>query len=449
MEITAEELTSKIEAAAKAGAEAAIRAVNTPKEEDRPGGGAPQILIKKAHRPSITKAIRAATTGRWKGAELERDIDQATRSVLLKDTVNEDKDPEDGYAGNSFAWPQGPEAMRCILEQADIKTESPLGQLAVRAMTEGSSSITVTGAGNLVAPQWMADEFVLSLQPGAIVPAIPGVSEVPVQAQTVYMPRETVKASFTMTSEAGTMTASDPTFANQSFTIKKGYAYRQYSNELLADANPALDAYIQKTLKRDMDLGWDEEFLNGDATGNSIYGLRYYGEKETITSGPSFGTNGRTPTLDDLKLMVYNLRVANSEPNFWAMHPRTLRTLSELKDAQGRYQLPELQAPPQVLPTAGTQFGYGSVPVSTLLGYPVYLSSQIPITETAGSNSDTSSIILGNGNFIKLLRRQAIEVMVSQHVAFTTDQTAIRATSRACLAVTQPLSLEVATGVRA
>ena len=433
MEITTAELEAKITEAARLGAIEAIRAANVPDAGERPGGaGKATILVKKAYRPSITKACRASRRGNWKGAELERDLSQAVRAVYKLTPDDASDDPDDGFQGEAFAWPADAQAMRDVLEAADIKTDTPFGEFAVRALTEGTGSITVTGAGNLVPPQFLSSAFETVLQPNVIVPQIPGATELPVTSNVVYLPYESARGTFYMAAEAGTLStyASDSTLTNQSITLRKGYVYHQYSNELLADANPALDRYIQNLIQREMALGWDEEFLQGDGSSYSIYGILNYGSVATMTTGPSLGSNGRTPTVDDFIQLAYVLNAANAMGNFFAMHPRTLNTLAQLKDAEGRYVLPNIRETKQ------------------LLGLPILTSTQISITTTTGTSTDTSYVIHGDGNFLKTLTRQAIEVMASPHVAFTSDQTAIRATRRAGLAITQPLAFSVMTGVR-
>lgn len=449
MELTTEQLTQMVTDAARSGAEAAVRAVNTVDPAARPGGGATvaNVNLNRPARPSISRAIRAAMRHTWRGAELERDYSQAAAEILFRATPDEEGDPNDGYAGERFAWTTDAMSVRTVLDQAKIPTEGKLA--AYRALAESGITVTYGGAGGggaLTAPQYLPEEFTLSLQPGAIVRAIPGVQSVPVNVQTVLIPRESAKGSFSMVAEAGTLTASDPTFASQSITIRKGYAYRQYSNELLADANPALDRYLTQTLARDIALGWDLQYLEGSGSGSNIQGIKTY---SGTTTPPSLGANGGTPNGDTFKTAVYNLRAANVEPTAWAMHPRTLDTVAKLKDANGRYLFSDdAFAPPVVLPGAGTPFTYPAYPVGRLLGYPVYLSAQMSITDTVGTNSDCSYAILGNWNFARILERQGVEIMVSEHVAFTTDQTAIRATSRAALALTQPAAFEVITGIR-
>lgn len=452
MEITTEQLEKLVTDAASKGAEAAIRAADHVDPTARPGGSGTvsNVNLQRPQRPSFTKAVRAAKRGHWKGAELERDFTQAVREVLLKD-VDQDEDDGDN-AGSTFGWTMDAQAFRTVMERADIPAENTKFA-AYRAMAESSITVSYGGAaggGALTAPQYLPEEFVLSLQPGAIFRQMPGVDTIPVNFQVALIPRESAKGSFSMVAEAGTLNASDPTFASQSITIRKGYAYRQYSNELLADANPALDRYLTQTVARDVALGWDLQFLEGSGVSPNISGLLNYSGL-TTAGVPTMGVAGGTPTADNLKDMITALRTANAEPNAWVMHPRSLGSIAKLKDADGRYLFTDNAfGQPVMLPGTGN-FTYPGFAVGMLLNRPVYLSSQISTTtaSTNGANSDCSWIGLGNFNFARILERQGVEIMVSEHIAFTTDQTAIRATARAALALTQPTAFAVLSGVRA
>src|SRR5712671_1217827 len=82
---------------AKQAAEAAVRALNTPAEGDRPGGaGTPalgaNVNLNRVRKPSIAKAIRAISRHSWKGAELERDLSQATRALVPWNSRGKDDD---------------------------------------------------------------------------------------------------------------------------------------------------------------------------------------------------------------------------------------------------------------------------------------------------------------------------------------------------------------------
>jgi len=229
--------------------------------------------------------------------------------------------------------------------------------------------------------------------------------------------------------------------------------YRQFSNELLADADPAWNQFITKTLLRDVALYQDAQYLEGAGTGNFITGFSAYGSTTTgPIPGTAGGTNGGTITLDNLQDAVYNLRAVNVEPQqgsgFFIMHPRTLNTLTKIKDTTGNYIVSNFQGynAPAIF---GGQLAGSNGPKAMILGVPVYLTSQIGIANTVGTSTDCSNIYVGDASKVIILERAGIELAFSDQVGFANDQSAWRAIGRSAVAVTQPTALEVIKGVRA
>ncbi|GAC1615599.1 MAG: hypothetical protein NVS9B1_25360 [Candidatus Dormibacteraceae bacterium] len=455
MDITQDDLLKMVSEAAKTGAEAAVRAVNTVDDAARPGGGkteqtvaAPNVNLRRPQYPNIGRAIRAAMMGSWKkaGAELEKDFSEATRSLY----PDQGKDVEYG----DISWPTTWESYYDVLERGAFKgVESEFQKMAVRALTEGTPTTSATGGGVLTPIAFLQDQFVTALTSPVAVLATPGVDIIPITTPVVSLPRESTAATASAVAEAGTLTASDPTFSQQTFTARKIYGYRQFSNELLADANPALMAFLSRTLGRDVGLQKDFQFLAGSGSGANLQGIAGYSGLTTITGLPA--TNGQNPTYDTLIQMIWGLRRANVEPNAWIMHPAAAQALALVKDTAGRplfldgslYQLGGAQVP---ISSNGAGFqasGYTpNVARGMLLGYPVFFSNQLSITQTQGTSTTATTIYLGNFNYCRILERLAVDIAVSPHILFTTDQTAVRAIWRGAIALTQPAAFVATAG---
>jgi HK97 family phage major capsid protein len=401
-----------------------------------PAPPAPAVNLRRYGPPDLSRAIRAAFLGRWpKGAELERDIAAAAAELWRygRGVVDDDDPDERHYRGTrSVIWPRTRAEMAEVLYALG---EKPLGdatrvESAIRALSEG----TTAAGGALVPAQYLQDQFELALTAQTVVRATPGTDVIPVNSNIVYMPREATTAAGATVAEAASLTAADPTFAQQSINIRKVYRYTVASNELVADATPGLAQYLARAMARDVALAADLQYLTGNGTAPNILGFFGYGG---LTAGPSTGANGSSPTFDFMLDAIYNLRAANVEPNAWIMHPRVLNSLAKLKDSQNRYLL-DLQTPPNPL----------GVSRPFLLGLPVFLTAQLPINQTAGSSTDCTTVILGNFNYCRILDRSGIEFAVSEHVAFANDQTAFRAITRTALALTAPAAFELITGLR-
>ena len=448
-ELTQEALTDLLKKAgedgAKAGAEAAVRAMNTVDPQDRPAGSASpvgsNVNLKRPQKISLAKAIIAMREGTWRDSGLENELSEATKEKY-------------GFAEpKSFALPSNPEAWSDVLEATDapIEGRKALREWAVRAMSEGTTS----AGGALVPAQYLQDLFVLSPQTAVAFRNAPGVESMPVNSNVVYLPRETVMPSSAAYAEAGTISATDATFAQQAITIKKQAAYSQFSNELLADATPAFEAYIAKTLARSLALFQDLQFLEGSGSGNNVTGLGSYSGLTTgytaATNGDSYSAAGAADLLINL---VFALRIAGVEPSAWIMHPRTLQSVSKIKDSQNRYVVESIGgvfgAPVAIPNTGQLQTAIGPTPPvwrAQLLGIPVLLTSQIPINETQGSSNVSSHLYIGDFSFARVLDRQSIEMSISEHIAFTTDQTAVRVTARSAPVLLAPAAFTKQVGI--
>jgi HK97 family phage major capsid protein len=455
-----------IEESNRQAAEAAVRATNTVNPADRPGGagdgaatrGAPAFNRGRYALPRLGTAMRATFDGGFRQSQAyERDFSQAAKE-LFGYTKPENQDPDPyldgggGRATRSLIWPKTRDEM---VEVFEAMGEKPAAREAaylariesgVRAMSEAS----VGAGGALVPTQYMQDKFQYALVSMTAVRRS-GVDSMPAASNIVVLPRESVPAGGSVAAEAGTLTPQDATLAQQTITIKKQYGYRLYSNELLADATPAWNEFLANTLVRDVALKQDQQFLEGAGSGNEITGLINY---SGVTAGPAMGVNGATPTVDNVIDSTYLLRGVNVEPDIAYGSPRTMQTLSKIKDttnnyilwAAGGYNAPRLYNGQVV----GMQSDRASSsPSAVLLGQiDFYFSNQMLTTRTVGTSTDTTDLVITNRLNLLIIERQGIEVAYSEHVAFNSDQTAARAIGRAAIVALQPTGVEVWVGIR-
>ncbi len=426
----------QVEALVAGAVEKAVRAANAVDPAARPTLGAPNVTRSRPHEFSLARTILALREGSWTGRELERDIVQATAEVYR---VTPDR--------GEVAVPKDALAFRSVVEAASIRAEAP----AFRDAGEG----TTAAGGALVPPQYLQDQFVLSAQTAVAFRNAPGVQTIPVASNSVFLPRETIMPAAAAYAEAGTIANADPTFGQQNIVIKKQAVLNRFSNELLADSTPAFEAYLGRTLARSLAIFQDKQFLEGDGTGANVTGLAAYSGLTAgyaaAANGDSYSASGAADKLIDL---VYALRAVGVEPNAWIMHPRTAQSLSKVKDTNGRYLLESFGGvfgAPVSIPNVGalaTQVGYTPGPWrGMLLGMPVLFTTQIPITETQGTSTNATHIYLGDWNFAAVLERQTIELAMSEHINFTTDQTAVRVSGRAAPALTIPAAFVKQTGI--
>lgn len=252
---------------------------------------------------------------------------------------------------------------------------------------------------------------------------------VTMNSDALELPGLAGSTTVTRVGEGGTLTDSDATFKKVRLTARK-YAVRTVaSSEWLSDANPDARGLLATDHSRQLAAKLDLEMLEGNGTG--IVGLRYI---SGITS-TSLGANGATPSLDNIADALYRLEAANADMSKVAiiMHPRTWNTFGKLKDGQTRYQL-------QPDPTTDAR--------RSLFGRPVYTSPQMTITETVGSSSDCSYIVIADMSRVVVGRRLTLGVLYDPFSKSSTDQVVVQTLSRWDMNVLHTAAVEILTGVR-
>jgi HK97 family phage major capsid protein len=216
---------------------------------------------------------------------------------------------------------------------------------------------------------------------------MPEVQIVPVSSNIVELPRESTAAAAAAVAEAGTISPNDPTLSLQEFALKKQARLQLFSNELLSDSNPAIDRVVMGMLARDVALLQDSQYLEGSGSGANVTGLAdLLGPDDLELGGRDERLHAGRRRLGEAA--VRHLQGERPNPTAFVMHPRTLQNIALLKDAQGRYIFTDVSVwgGPQLLVPSATGSPTRVRRSADLLGYPVYLSTQISITRTQGSS---------------------------------------------------------------
>ena len=114
------------------------------------------------------------------------------------------------------------------------------------------------------------------------------------------------------------------------------------------------------------------------------------------------------------------------------MAPRTWSTFRKIKDGEGRYLT-------NISPT-------GDSPAS-LFGVPCFSTTNIPVNQTQGTDTDSSTILLLDRSQVVIGRRKQVEISYSEHFAFDADQTAIRLVARYDIQAINPEAIVKIIGV--
>jgi HK97 family phage major capsid protein len=248
------------------------------------------------------------------------------------------------------------------------------------------------------------------------------------ESDALEVPILTGSTTVQRTSENGDITASSVTFGKGRIPMVKYATYTIGSSEWFADAAYGPRQIIEMDHRQQLAAKLDQEFLQGNGT--ALVGLRHSG---TATSR---GAAGNGPTFDSILDALYRMEANNAKPGAIFMHPRTWNTLRKSQDAQSRYQL----APD---PTQSAE--------RRLFNIPVYLSTQISITETSdnGANTDCSYIVVADMRYVVVARRSEVQILYDPFSYAQSDRIALRSTTRWGLGVIHAAAVEVLTGVRA
>jgi HK97 family phage major capsid protein len=240
-----------------------------------------------------------------------------------------------------------------------------------------------------------------------------------------------LKSSVTVVNpgEAGAITASDIAVERLEVPVRKYATHTIMSAEVVSDSDPSIRRIVQMDHELQLAAALDRDMLEGSGV-SKLLGLRNQpGVTNTVLGSP----NGATPTLNDIADALYRLQADNANPSAIFMHPRSWNSLKKLQDLQERYQL-------QPDPTADAR--------QSLFGVPIYLSSQISITQTEGSSNDCSWIGVADMTRVVVVRRNQVTVLYDPFTRSANDQVAILSTTRWGFAVIDETAVEVIRGVR-
>mgnify|MGYP000228477299 CR=1 FL=1 len=321
-----------------------------------------------------------------------------------------------------------PETPLISAVKAILARKTDRAYLTFKAMGES----TPEAGGYLVPPEY-SRQLIELLSAQAVVRKA-GATVVPMSTNVILFPKVAEGVTTYWLGENTAITPSDMSFAQVQLTVKKLAAMVPLSRELLADSSLSAEEIVRNDLARALALEEDIKFLRGDGTNNAPVGIRNITGVNIIELGTG---NGATPTFDDLAQAIYVLDSNNAptEKRAFIMHPRTANTLRKAKDSQGRYLWSDPARP--------------SDP-PTIWGYPVLLTTQIPINLTVGTSTDCSEIYFGAWGEALIGQRMSLEIRVSEEAgdAFAQDQVLVRAIMRVGFAVRYPEAFVVLTGVR-
>jgi len=294
-------------------------------------------------------------------------------------------------------------------------------------MPSGYSS---TAAGGALVPDHVLPLLIEPLMSRSVVLEA-GPQRFDAQGAPVRVPRiDTLPLADPWRAENVEIAETDPVYDELTLlptSLKSLKVIHRISNELARNAEGDVASLVSDALVRRIAVELDKAFLVGDGAANTITGLRAQTGAQVVAAVGA-------PTIDDLYDAEQLLMAANADPAsaVWFMAPRSLTSLRKVKDTAGQYLM-------QPSPTEQGRM--------TLLGHPVYVSTQIPTNEGAGTNE--SSIILADMAQVAVAVDQDVTLTLLNERYGEFDQIGLRVTARFDIGALNPEAVVALNGVTA
>lgn len=251
-----------------------------------------------------------------------------------------------------------------------------------------------------------------------------GARVVPMDSQTLKVPRIAGSPSPAWRAENATIAEGDLTFDSITFTAKSLALIVKASRELIEDGQD-VDNTVRNDLAAQVATEIDRVMLRGTGTAPEPRGVR---NTSGVTVTAFGGANGAAPTnYDHLLDAVQVLSGGNYDTTAFIQAPRSETTLAKLKEATTNAYLR---------------------PPAQLENIPRLSTNQIPVNITTGTSNDTSEIYAGDWSHLWLgMRTELILGTLVERYA-DVGQIAFLVWLRADVQLSQPAAFNVIAGVR-
>ncbi len=391
-----------------------------------------------------------STLEEWRGAEAEErgKLEEQIRS--LESNVNEVKSNleeerrahlpgvEVAKAGERDAFSL---ARACRAIGSRDFSNAPYEQEVFNEMASKAMSSGIDSAGGYIVPEEAIERVIERLKAEVIAYKL-GAVDMAGSGSPVTIPRLSGSATAYWVSENSTITPSDLTFQQVSMTPKTAACRVVLSNLLLETSMPTADTVIEQDIASQLGIALDAGILKGSGSSGEPLGVM---NESGIGSVSSAGVAaGSSPTVGDRidgvsKLLEFVDSLANNNALKgslgWAIHPEIVsyvRNMSVISNGAASTK--------DYTPISNQIVSDG--PATSILGYPFYTSTSM--TQPSGATV-TNSMCFGNWSDVMVCRWGGLRLAASTDGdnAFSLDQTHIRATLRADVAVRHAASFAV------
>ena len=317
---------------------------------------------------SILRAMRAAISGDWSEAGLEREVSAAIAKQL-------------GRATDGFFIPTALRMPPEMMQRAPL-TAGTAATGGYTVQTEVMGLIDILRNRMLV--RRMGAQVLSGLEGDLAFPRQTGTT-------TLYWVGENPGAD---------VTESNATFDQVPLAPKTAQATTAYTRQFLAQSSMDVEAFVRNDLIQINALGLDLAAINGSGTANQPTGIL----NTTGIGSVVGGANGGAPTWSHIVQLETEVAIDNAD----------IGTLGYLTNAKVRGKLKETEK------ASGTaQFVWGDNMAEPgfgeLNGYRAGVSNQVPSNLTKGTGTNLSAIIFGNWADLIMGEWGVIELIVDPY----------------------------------
>lgn len=307
------------------------------------------------------------------------------------------------------------------------------GQTNVKAQ-----SIATGQDGGYLAPEDFAADFWGILRGKSVLNSLP-ITYLPTDARMAHAAKMTADFVEYYSTDNQTLTASQASFGQNTFTPRKQSVYVTLSKEMIRDSAPAADQIIMNQGAEFMARRRDFQMLMGTGLAGTPTGLL----NMTNVTVTSLGTNGATPTWANLQTGVAGVRGLNASANVPYGQAECTGIVSSTRLLSTMYAMSDTTNVRPYFLTGGID---GSLNVPSWV-----FSNVVPINVTQGSSNVASYIFYGDWANLVQRYRADIEFALATELAdaFLNDQIKIRLISRYDVASPHPEAFYVHSGVLA
>lgn len=259
----------------------------------------------------------------------------------------------------------------------------------------------------------------------------------------VQFPTQATAGTLVWTGEnpGSDVTQADITFGVRTMTPKTCQATTAFSRQLLAQSTVDVEALVREDLARIHAIGIDAAAINGLGSGNQPTGLL----KTTgigavyIGSDTSGSGNGGAPTY--ATCVDLETSVANSNADEAGMAFLTTPVMRGKLKKVGKLDSTYASIP--------LWDQWGNAPgVGDLIGYPAYVSNNVPSTLTKGTSTDCHAIIFGYWPSLVIGEWGVIELVVDPYTAAKQGMINVTSFQMVDVCLRQPAQFAACQGAR-